>query len=464
MLQTATQPNFPLPPPPGTCPQSIFQLPRGYSDEKFDTSGFAGSGVYACGYSDEKFDTGRYSGAGVYPRVYNDEEFDGSGRGAGAVYPIVCGDEEFDSSGHSGRDVDHRVYSDEEFDGSELSSTTGSSEAEEVSVPEDDWTDFMGEEKRMSTFNNTVGGHSSIYTIEDESKLLKPMNPAEKKVYEKLQKVSCMNDYIPKYFGNLHCDEKNFKVRSFQKVGEFIVLENLTKPFNRPCVMDLKLGNRTYRDEMDNTLIAQRKVKCSATTARTSGFKISGLRVYQPINERYLIRRFIRRNRLITDEDTSLKKHLSLFLYDGVKYRLDLVKSFLVKLQGLYDALDKCPQFDFMASSVLLIYEGDISHKHSVDVRLIDFDHTIIRDDSSITFDQAGIRFGLRSVMNSFRKILYWSSKRKNTIYCFKPKDKSDKSDNVDAPLRRYSTSQVHSKIPHYLHKTKYLTLTYDDY
>jgi hypothetical protein len=452
MLQTATQLNFP---PPAQCStlahsQSIFQLPV-----KFHRSG-PGTVYTPCAYSNEEFHTAGRTGI-----VYANEEFEGSGRaGTNGGY---TGDEEFDSSGQSGGgDVYPRVYSDEEFERSEHSSTTGgSSEAEEASVHEEDWTEYFCEEKGMETFNDTVGGHSAIFTIESESKILKPANPSEKKVYEKLQKVPSICDYTPKYYGTIHYEEKKVKVRRFQKVGEFIVLENLTKPFNRPCVMDLKMGSRTYRDEMTTIDIARRKVKSSSTTSRTSGFKISGLRVYQPVCERYLIRRFIRRNRLITDEDTSLKKNLALFLFDGVKYRLELVKLFLVKLQGLYDALEKCRQFDFMASSVLLIYEGDSSCKHSVDVRLIDFDHTIIRDDSSTIFDQAGIRFGLRSVMSYFRKILYWSSKRKNTVYCFKSIDKS-KSDVVDTPLRRYSTSQVHSKIPHYLHKTKYLTT--DDY
>jgi 1D-myo-inositol-tetrakisphosphate 5-kinase/inositol-polyphosphate multikinase len=457
MLQTATQLNFPIP-PPGTPSQSLFQIPvtchNDFAEEKFDTSG---DGVYRGVYAVEKFDS---SGGGASPSGY-EEEFDGAGStGKGGVYPGVYGDEELESSGHSGREGYRRVYSDEEFEGSGRSSTTGgSSEAEEGSIPEDDWTEYFSDEKNIESFNNTVGGHSSIYTFENGCKILKPANPSEKKVYEKLQKVSSISEYIPKYYGTLRYDEeeKNFKVRRFQKVGEFIVLENLTKPFNHPCVMDLKMGSRTYRDEMTNPDIAKRKVKSSSTTAMTSGFKISGLRVYQPTSERYLIRKYIRRNRLITDEDISFKKTLSLFLFDGVKYRLELVKQFLVKLQGLHDALDKCRQFDFMASSVLLIYEGD-SSKQKVDVRLIDFDHTIIHPDS--TRDQAGIRFGLRSLMSSLRKIMYWCSKRKNTVYNFKS---IDKSDNVDNPIRRYSTSQLQPKIPHYLHKTKYLSLAHAD-
>jgi len=221
------------------------------------------------------------------------------------------------------------------------------------------------------------------------------------------------------------------------------------------------MGRRTYRDTMTPDEIVRRKVKSASTTTRTSGFKISGLRVYQPVSETWLIRKHIRRNRLLSEEDTSFRKLLALFLFDGVKYRLDLVRPFLEKLQSLHDALEKCRQFDFMASSVLLIYEGDSSVKPKIDVRLIDFDHTIVREDSSPICDIAGFKWGLNNLMAHLRKILYWLSNRKNTTYCFKS---IDKSNNKDKPLRRYSTSQLHSKIPLYLHKTKYLSQAYDDY
>lgn len=67
-----------------------------------------------------------------------------------------------------------------------------------------------------------------------------------------------------------------------------------------------------------------------------------------------------------------------------------------------------------MASSVLLIYEGDtddaLSSRPKVDVRLIDFDHTEILEDGEEPhdgYDSAGTRWGVRNLIHFFRKLAY---------------------------------------------------------
>jgi len=305
----------------------------------------------------------------------------------------------------------------------------------------------------ISIYEDKAGGHSDLFTIDNDKKILKPIHPQELMVYEKLKSASYLDGFIPKYYGTCKCDRK-LKIRRSQKKGKFLVLENLTKGFKKPCVMDLKLGNKNYRDNMKANKIAKRKIKYSATTAASSGFRISGLKVYQPARDAYAIRKFIRRNRLISDQDLTLLNTLSLFLFNGMKYRLDLVPLFLEKIQSLIDMLSKCTEFDFIASSVLLIYEGDITiseENPSVDIRLIDFDHTIIYSNTTDVADESGIRIGLTSLMEYFRKIYNWNSKP-STYNCLG----SDNSDDVDYPVRRYSTSQVGSRIPSYLHEVKY--------
>jgi len=140
-----------------------------------------------------------------------------------------------------------------------------------------------------------------------------------------------------------------------------------------------------------------------------------------------------------------------------MKYRIELIQPFLVKLQALHDIIDKCTEFDFMASSILLIYDGDytLDTQPSVDIRLIDFDHTIIYNNPSLVIDAAGIRFGLSKLISYFRKIYLWNSRPISLISFI---HKSSEDDDIDYPVRRYSTSQVRSKIPPYLFKSKYIS------
>lgn len=91
----------------------------------------------------------------------------------------------------------------------------------------------------------------------------------------------------------------------------------------------------------------------------------------------------------------------------------------------LNNALKQNRKFDFRASSVLLVYEGDTSDLNArprVDVRLIDFDHTEILSDNDDEEDNAGedelrggakiepidswgVRWGVRNIIHNFKKV-----------------------------------------------------------
>jgi len=297
-----------------------------------------------------------------------------------------------------------------------------------------------------------AGGHSKIFTIANNMRLLKPKNPHEDAVYKKLQ-TTTLKCFAPPYYGSI-LDDSLFmsegSYRQFQQRGEWLVLVNLTAKYKHPCVIDVKLGHKRYLPGLDPLeKMYTRKVKSTATTASTLGFRISGMRVYQPFTGSYVIRRGIRRNRLISDKNGSLMKMLSLFIHNGIQYRVDLIHKFLIKLQALHTAMSaEASTFDFRASSVLLCYEGDISVQEviepSVDVRLIDFDHTTIKEEPNDE-DTSGALFGVGHLISFFRKLLLLI--RRSTELCLKPSGVVDKSDRNDGPSRRNSTPLARSKV-----------------
>ena len=61
--------------------------------------------------------------------------------------------------------------------------------------------------------------------------------------------------------------------------SEFILLENLTWQFQSPCILDVKLGTRTYHKDHSE---AKRKLhidRDAATTTATLGLRICGMQV-----------------------------------------------------------------------------------------------------------------------------------------------------------------------------------------
>jgi len=273
------------------------------------------------------------------------------------------------------------------------------------------------EKQSFTVFDNQAGGHSTIFTVEDQ-KLAKPCNPQEANFYQHIHTEPLLEPLVPKYWEIRHIDYINEDNRRyFQTQGEFLILENLTAAISHPCVMDLKLGNINYdpsRHKPDK--IRLRKLRLESTTAGKLGVRLSGLRVFRPRYDNYLICTSKYTYHLHTE--WHLKRAIKLFLHDGYRLRTELIPMFIQRLKQLLRALKSQTTFDFLSSSVLFIYEGDLqtvketktAKLSPVDVRLIDFDHASIRP-HPITEDSNGTTLGISALINLMKKILFSAKK-----------------------------------------------------
>jgi len=168
------------------------------------------------------------------------------------------------------------------------------------------------------------------------------------------------------------------------------------------------MGRKNYSKLIhDQRTINNRKVKCSATTAKDFGFRLSGVRAYHPFTKSYVIRHSDFGNHLT---ETTLERAIDMFLNDGLRTRIEIISPLIKKLSDLHEALQKQSRFEFLASSILLIYEGDYQLIHEadalkVDARLIDFDHLIIKEDNSPLDDYSGIKYGVASLIQVLKNI-----------------------------------------------------------
>jgi len=253
-------------------------------------------------------------------------------------------------------------------------------------------------------FIQQASGHSQLFVI--GNKLAKPCNPHEKQAYEELSKDLIIGPFTPKYYGTMFQLHPGVRIRKAQQPNYFILLENLTANYKQPCVMDLKLGLKNYCSKVHTArTVLHRTIKCAATTAKTLGFRVSGIRVYRASKDQFIVRnnkdsRF--GNRLT---EKTLLRLMEYFLSDGIRTRVELIPKFTSKLLKLLDALEKQTKFDFLASSVLLIYEGAYQKNcnNQVDVRVIDFDHATIWHEGKAT-DYAGVKVGIRSILDMLKQ------------------------------------------------------------
>jgi 1D-myo-inositol-tetrakisphosphate 5-kinase/inositol-polyphosphate multikinase len=76
---------------------------------------------------------------------------------------------------------------------------------------------------------------------------------------------------IPKYYGVAqHCDGRTL-----------LELEDLARAYHRPCIMDIKVGFRTWYPAADDAYIQRCKEKDESTTQAALGFKICGMQVFR---------------------------------------------------------------------------------------------------------------------------------------------------------------------------------------
>lgn len=61
--------------------------------------------------------------------------------------------------------------------------------------------------------------------------------------------------------------------------SEYIVLENLTGKYRCPCILDLKVGTRSYTDVMSPNKRQEHMERSASSTSQKLGIRLGGMHV-----------------------------------------------------------------------------------------------------------------------------------------------------------------------------------------
>lgn len=139
-------------------------------------------------------------------------------------------------------------------------------------------------------FSDDSKGHGEI--VKEGTKLLKPTKVFEAEFYEQISsRLPDLVPFIPAYFGRKLVDGSNKHIR-LQHVFDYylielgsltvtlhIVLEDLTLPFKKPCVLDIKMGTCLFPDWCPEAKKLQRQEMAAKTTTGSIGIRICGMDV-----------------------------------------------------------------------------------------------------------------------------------------------------------------------------------------
>ncbi|XP_062858717.1 inositol polyphosphate multikinase [Trichomycterus rosablanca] len=179
-----------------------------------------------------------------------------------------------------------------------------------------------------------------------------PRGPRELKFYSMVCAEDCrdpclldLQKHLPKYYGTWSPPDNPTEL--------YLNLEDVTRRFRKPCIMDVKIGQRSY-DPFASQEKREQQIR-KYPLMEQIGFLVLGMRVYQvgldsfDTYDQHYGRGLV--------EDT-VKNGLSKFFYNGETLRRDAVAASLVRVRNILGWFESQSQLNFYASSLLFVYEG----------------------------------------------------------------------------------------------------------
>ena len=192
--------------------------------------------------------------------------------------------------------------------------------------------------------------------------------------------------------------------KSKTRPGAAICLEDINYPFQRPCVLDCKVGTRQYDDDATPEKRRRHIAKSAATTSKEFGVRFTGMQCYKrgfyDFRDKYHGRRL---------KGQDLSPELEWFFHDGERVRVECVAIILDKLKRIRERMAEQRHFKFYSSSLLLVYDGADESPVRADVRMIDFAHTQWEHEPD---GDQGYLLGIDTLIRLLRNILSESGEK----------------------------------------------------
>ncbi|XP_010862900.1 inositol polyphosphate multikinase isoform X2 [Esox lucius] len=158
----------------------------------------------------------------------------------------------------------------------------------------------------------------------------------------------CLMDlqhHLPKYFGTWSSPESPNEL--------YLKLEDVTRRFQKPCIMDVKIGQKSY-DPYASQEKRDQQIK-KYPLMEEIGFLVLGMRVYKVRSDDYVSYDQHYGRGLLKD---TIRDGLSKFFYNGTSLRKDAITASILKVQNILRWFEGQSQLTFYASSLLFVYEG----------------------------------------------------------------------------------------------------------
>jgi hypothetical protein len=239
---------------------------------------------------------------------------------------------------------------------------------------------------------NQVAGHGELLCGQTENGkkvVYKPAVPQEVAFYEAVEKnehFATLSELVPKYYGTVEGP----------KGEKMVAIEDLTAGFQKPCVMDVKIGTFWHADDME-----QNDNKKATNSVANLGVRICGGQIYKtPLgNYEQKGKDFGK----IIKKESQIKAAIREFFDNGERLRLDALEKTIRQVKKIIDSYYMF-RWRFISSSVLVVYDGIDSQ---CKVKMIDFAHAFPSDSPEIEPRRVKVGYlcGIRSLLKILEEI-----------------------------------------------------------
>lgn len=242
--------------------------------------------------------------------------------------------------------------------------------------------EVVNNDQDLAVFPWKVGGHHTIKLYRD-SAICKQLNRREFLFYQQLPDE--LRSFVPKFEGivtvescpsRVCCNTSTVRSRGSQVDSrahkkskwsvrcssvvtpgacEYLVLENLTYGYNKPCVLDLKIGTRMYGDFATQEKIKSQQVKAKETTSGKLGLRVCGFQRYSQTEKEFQkVDKYAGRR---ADEE-KFRQLLETFFTIKGRVQTSVIRTLVNQCKKLRKIIAELDGFRFYSSSLLILYEG----------------------------------------------------------------------------------------------------------